>query len=68
MSSKDNVSNNIGNTVGDGEPGGQLKLTDPIDDCFEHIFSYLDYDDLLNIADTNKQLKQSAGLEFARQA
>lgn len=41
-------------------------LTDMNDDCLVHIFLYLSLGDLLNIADTNKQLKPAAELTFAK--
>lgn len=43
-----------------------IRLTDMNDDCLEHIFLYLSLEDLLNIADTNKQLKPAAELTFAK--
>lgn len=43
-----------------------ISLTDLNDDCLEHIFQYLSLEDLLNIADTNKQLKPAAELAFER--
>lgn len=44
----------------------KTKLTDVNGDCLEKIFMYLNLDDLLNIAHTNKQLKFAADLAFAR--
>lgn len=43
-----------------------IGLTDMNDDCLEHIFQYLSLEALLNIADTNKQLKPAAELAFVR--
>lgn len=56
-------------SINTDEDGGldaiaQLKLTDLIDDCLAHIFTYLDYHDLLSIAHTNKEIKQSADMAF----
>ncbi|XP_055326382.1 uncharacterized protein LOC129580199 [Sitodiplosis mosellana] len=41
------------------------KLTDVNVDCLEHIFKNLSLIDLLNVADSNKQLKPAADLVFA---
>ncbi|XP_055326238.1 uncharacterized protein LOC129580071 [Sitodiplosis mosellana] len=41
------------------------KLTDVNVDCLEHIFKNLRLIDLLNVADSNKQLKPAADLVFA---
>ncbi|XP_055306317.1 uncharacterized protein LOC129570651 [Sitodiplosis mosellana] len=43
------------------------KLTDVNADCLEHIFKHLSLIDLLNVADSNKQLKPAADLVFASQ-
>lgn len=47
------------------EPVALIKLTDINIDCLETIFKYLQFDDLLNIAHTNKALKAAADLAFA---
>lgn len=44
----------------------KTKLTDVNDDCLEKVFSHLSFDDLLNIAHTNKKLKTAADMVFAR--
>lgn len=44
----------------------EMILTDVNDDCLEKIFMCLSLDDLLNIAHTNKQLKNAADLTFTR--
>ncbi|XP_055306315.1 uncharacterized protein LOC129570649 [Sitodiplosis mosellana] len=44
---------------------GTTKLTDVNVDCLEHIFKNLSLIDLLNVADSNKQLKPAADLVFA---
>lgn len=41
------------------------KLTDINDDCLEHIFLYLNIEDLVNIAYTSKQLKPAAESAFS---
>lgn len=61
MSADDNESGALGGAAAD-----QLKLTNLIDDCLEHIFMFLDVDDMLSIADTSKQLKTAADTVFAR--
>lgn len=43
------------------------KLTDVNVDCLEHIFKNLNLVDLLNVADSNKQLKLAADLVFESQ-
>lgn len=43
-----------------------IRLTDVNDDCLERIFLYLSLEDLLNIADTNKELKPAAEITFVR--
>lgn len=43
-----------------------MELTELNNDCLEHIFQFLNVDDLLTIAHTNKQLKPAADLAFAR--
>lgn len=43
-----------------------IRLTDMNVDCLEQIFLYLSLTDLLNIADTSKQLKPAAELAFVR--
>lgn len=42
----------------------RMKLTDLGVDCLERIFRYLPIEDLLNLADSNKQLKNTADLVF----
>lgn len=42
------------------------KLTDINIECQAHIFKYLDFIDLLNIADTSKQLKTPSEVAFAK--
>lgn len=42
----------------------ELKLTDVGIDCLERILRYLPLNDLMNVADTNKQLKEVAELVF----
>lgn len=44
----------------------QTQLTDINDDCLETIFMYLDFDDFINIAHTNKLLKPAADTAFSR--
>lgn len=44
----------------------QLKLTDLIEDCLEHIFMYLDHEDLAKVADASKKLKPTAEIVFIR--
>ena len=46
------------------EPIEKLKLTHLDIDCLERIFRYLSPGDLINVADSNKQLKQAADLAF----
>lgn len=46
------------------EPLGEMKLTTLGVDCLERIFRYLPLDDLMNVADSNKQLKEVADLVF----
>lgn len=43
-----------------------LKLTTIINDCKELIFDYLDWSDLINIADSSKQLNTSVCRVFYR--
>lgn len=43
-----------------------LKLTTINDDCKEHIFNLLDLMDLVNIAETNKQLSSAVCAVFKR--
>lgn len=43
-----------------------LKLTDINIDCLEKIFSNLNLRDLLNVADSNKSLKQAVDLVYSR--
>ncbi|XP_031633903.1 uncharacterized protein LOC116347459 [Contarinia nasturtii] len=49
-----------------GPAKNTMKLTDVIDDCLEHVFMDLSLEDLLNIADTNKELKPAADMAFRR--
>lgn len=42
----------------------KTKITDVNSDCLEKIFEYLDIDDLLHVADSNKWLQISAGSVF----
>lgn len=41
-------------------------ITDLNADCLEKIFSYLNFDDMLNVADSNKWLKKGAELAFKK--
>lgn len=43
-----------------------LKLIDINIDCLEKIFAHASFDDFINIAHTNKQLKVAADLAFAK--
>lgn len=43
-----------------------ISLTTIIDDCKEHIFEYLHWSDLLNVADTSKRLKTAVCNVFER--
>lgn len=45
--------------------GAKKKLTSLDNDCLEKIFKYLTLKDLLNVADSNKRLKQVADVVFA---
>lgn len=42
------------------------KITDINQLCLEHIFTHLDLNDLLNVADKNKYLKQATYIAFTR--
>lgn len=42
----------------------QLKITDLLDDCLEHIFKFLDIKDLLSVADSRKSFKASLDRTF----
>lgn len=44
----------------------QMKLDEINDDCFEEIFRYLDFYDLLNLAATNQRINSVASTNFAR--
>lgn len=46
------------------EPVEITNITDINDDCLEHIFKKLSFDDLLNVADSCKRLKNAARLAF----
>lgn len=46
------------------EPLDEMKLTHLGIDCLEPIFRYLPLEDLMNVADSNKQLKTAADLVF----
>ncbi|XP_055304171.1 uncharacterized protein LOC129569400 [Sitodiplosis mosellana] len=46
------------------EPREETKLTDLDIDCLERICRYLPLEDLLNVADSSKQLKKAADLAF----
>lgn len=35
-------------------------------DCLEHVFKFLDFEDLINVADANKELKMIAEMVFVR--
>lgn len=41
-----------------------MKITDLNDYCLEHIFAYLDWNDLLNVAQSNTILQYAARLLF----
>lgn len=58
-------SNDAGTSTGEATVANQLKLTDLIDDCLEHIFLFVDYRDLYNIAHASKQLKAAADMAFS---
>lgn len=47
------------------KPFGKMTLTDLHLDCLESIFRYLPLRDLLNVADSNKQLRKAAELVFS---
>lgn len=38
----------------ESEAGEEMKITDLNADCLEHIFKYLSFKDLLNVADSRK--------------
>lgn len=42
------------------------QFTDLMVDCLEHVFQYLDFDDLVNIVDVNKNTTEAAELVFKR--
>lgn len=44
----------------------QTKITDMPQLCLEHIFMYLDLEDLLNVVDANKYLRLAAQTPFSR--
>lgn len=44
----------------------KMKLDEINDDCFEEIFKYLDFIDLLNLAATNQRINQVASINFSR--
>lgn len=56
-----NVDNDeiIGDHVNEG-----TKITDVNIDCLAHIFKYLNLQNLVNVSDTNKQLKEAADMIF----
>lgn len=43
-----------------------MKLTNLNIDCLNNVFEYLELDDLLNVADANKQLHRAANLTYVR--
>lgn len=43
-----------------------IKITEINQFCLEHIFTYLDLEDLLNVADSNKYLKLATRTPFVR--
>lgn len=43
-----------------------MKLTDLTIDCLEYVFEYLDFKNLLNVADANTRLQHAAGFVFIR--
>lgn len=43
----------------------QTKITDVNNDCLEKIFLFLDFDEFINIAHTNKQLKMKTAADMA---
>lgn len=47
------------------KPNGGTKITDVNSDCLEQIFKHLPIKDLLNVADSSKQLKPAADLAFS---
>lgn len=42
----------------------QIKITDLKSECLRHIFTFLDFSDLLNVADANVRFKEVACLRF----
>lgn len=44
----------------------EMKITKLRIDCLQKVFNYLDVDDLLNVADSNKYLKKAAQKVFAK--
>lgn len=48
------------------ESDTKIKLTDIDQFCLEHIFMYLDFDDLLNVADASKYLRLATITPFTR--
>lgn len=46
------------------ESSSNIKITDINIDCLEKICKYLSFEDLLNVADANKQLKMAADLVY----
>lgn len=53
-------------SLSDDEPIHQIKITDITPFILETIFLYLDFEDLLSIADTNKQLRLASFVPFSR--
>lgn len=46
------------------EPTSAKKLTDVNTDCLEKMFKYLSFEELLNVADSNKHLREAAELVY----
>lgn len=57
-----NNENQISNSV----ESSMTKITDMNVDCLEMVFEHLDLPDLLNVADSNKELRSAAGIVFNR--
>lgn len=50
----------------DSNEPDSMKLTSLDDDCLEHLFGYLDTLDLMNVADSTKQVHNAACVVFKR--
>lgn len=60
------MSSNGANHGDSGVAANQLKITGLNEDCIVHIFLYLDYEQLIVIAHTNKELKPAADRAFKK--